>query len=67
MPFVSSHTGTIISHVLVVQIFTVYTQNIHVRCLFVCLVFNGIFSIYRLYRAIDVRDIYCVGEEHIAT
>ena len=36
--------------------------------LFVCLVFNGIFSTYRLYLAIGVWNIYCVGPgEHIAT
>jgi len=29
--------------------------------LFVCLVFNGTFSTNRLYRAIDVWNIYCVG------
>ena len=29
--------------------------------LFVCLVFNGTFSTYRLYRAIGIWHIYCVG------
>ena len=30
-------------------------------CLFVLLVFNGTFSTYRLYRAIGIWNIYCVG------